>query len=259
MHRPGDPFSLHEMPDASGWLARLDVRVKLVVCLAMVAAVVASTGAGLPLVAAACALGILVASGTPLGMVAGRFAAPLGLVLVIGVIQSVMTEGTAAFSLGIGSWQVAVTHEGLRDAARVGSRVLGSLLAVLVLGLSTDAPELFAALRWMKMPRTLVEISMLMHRYLFLLGDQATSAVSAQRVRLGYARWSTSIQSMGSLAGVVLLRAFDQAQRTHEAMVARGFCGTLPLASLPAMSRKDRILTLVAVGGIALVYALAEG
>jgi len=41
------------------------------------------------------------------------------------------------------------------------------------------------------------------------------------------------------LAGLVLLRCLEQADRTHESMVARGFTGRLPLASMRPLRRGE--------------------
>ena len=88
---------------------------------------------------------------------------------------------------------------------------------------------MLAALRWASVPHTWIEIAMLMYRYLHILFEQAASVVSAQSVRLGYSGLRRSFQSLGSLAGMVILRSLDQAEKSHEAMMARGYRGRLPL------------------------------
>ena len=83
--------------------------------------------------------------------------------------------------------------------------------------------------------------------------------MSAQKVRLGYSGLRRSLRSMGSLAGIVMLRSLDQAEKTHEAMVARGYRGFLPLpalAGLAAASMGHRLCRRVTL--IAAAYFLAE-
>ena len=95
-------------------------------------------------------------------------------------------------------------------------------------------------------------------RYLHLFADQAVRIVSAQKVRLGYSGCRQSFRSAGSLAGMVILHSLDQAQRSHEAMTARGYRGFLPLPSFPPLSRRQTAVACVGVAIIAAAYALAE-
>jgi energy-coupling factor transporter transmembrane protein EcfT len=57
---------------------------------------------------------------------------------------------------------------------------------------------------------------------------------------------------------VVLLRSIDQAEKTHEAMVARGYQGSLPIPNAPAMRGTDMALLSGCLLLIALAYLLAE-
>ena len=63
---------------------------------------------------------------------------------------------------------------------------------------------------------------------------------------------------MGNLGGVVLLRSIDQAEKTHEAMVARGYQGVLPLPAPPALRAADLGLLSGCLAVIGLAYFLAE-
>jgi cobalt/nickel transport system permease protein len=118
--------------------------------------------------------------------------------------------------------------------------------------------ELAAALRWAKVPATWLEIALLMYRYLYIFFEQAVCVVSAQRVRLGYSNLPRSAESLGRLAGIVILRSFDQAERSHEAMMARGYRGFLPLPRLPSLPRRQWAIACGAAALISAAYFLAE-
>jgi cobalt/nickel transport system permease protein len=123
---------------------------------------------------------------------------------------------------------------------------------------AAPAAEIFAALRWARVPRTWIEIAVLMYRYLHVFLEQSTCVASAQRVRLGYSNLRRSFQSLGSLAGMVVLRSLDQAEKSHEAMTARGYQGHLPLPVLPRLPWRQGAVALSGVVVIAAVYVLAE-
>jgi cobalt/nickel transport system permease protein len=118
--------------------------------------------------------------------------------------------------------------------------------------------EILSALRWAKVPRTWIEIAVLMYRYLHVFFEQATCVVSAQRVRLGYSNRRRSFQSLGNLAGIVVLRSLDQAEKSHEAMTARGYRGHLPLPAMPPLPRPQAAMACTGVVVIAALYVLAE-
>jgi cobalt/nickel transport system permease protein len=257
MHRILELVAIGSSPDSSR-LARIDVRVKLIVAVAAILAAVLSTRVWLPLVSLAVCLAVLTASRAPLRITLYRFTAPLGITAAICLLRALTTGTTVLWSLPLGPWQLVLTREGLADGALIGARVLGSIGAIIVLCTFTQAHELFAALRWARLPRTWVEIAMLMMRAIFTLFEQAGNVLAAQKVRLGRAGFRRSLASLGSLAGIVLLRSLDQTERTHEAMVVRGYRGTLPLPKLPPLTGRQRAVCGLAVAAIVAAFVLAE-
>jgi cobalt/nickel transport system permease protein len=257
MHRIFELLSIPRIPGSSR-LELTDVRVKLIVAIAAILAVVVATRVWLPLLSAGVCLAALVAFRAPWRITVFRLTASLGVAAVICLLQALMTGTTPLLSLPIWHWRLTVTQEGLWSGALIGCRVLGSVSILVVLGAFTQVYDIFAALRWAKLPRTWVEIAMLMVRSIFTLFQQAANVVSAQKVRLGHSTARRSLASMGSLAGIVLLRSFDQAERTHEAMVARGYQGSLPIPRLAPLTKADWAKCTIGVLVVAAAYVLAE-
>jgi cobalt/nickel transport system permease protein len=225
---------------------------------AAILAAVASTRFVLPLAALGVSVAILAAFRAPLRATAYRLTAPLGIVAVICLLRALMTGTTPLASLPLGPWRLVLYREGLTDGALIAARSLGSISAIVVLCTFTQAHEIFAALSWARLPRTWIEIALLMLRSIFTLMEQAASVLAAQKARLGYASYRRSLESLGSLAGIVMLRSIDQAGRTHQSMVARGYQGSLPVPDLPPLARRDLSLMAAAVGLIALAFLLTE-
>jgi cobalt/nickel transport system permease protein len=247
-------LSIDNNPGA-GPLARLDARVKLIVAIAAILASLFSTRAALPLATLGVSLGLLAAFGAPWRIVLLRLTAPLGLVLVVAALRAILTGATPLWSLRLGPWTLVVSREGAAEGVLLAVRVLGSVGVLVVISTFTQAHEIFAALRWMRFPRTWIEIATLMVRSIFTLFEQAASVLSAQRARLGHATFRRTLDSAGRLAGIVLLRSIEQAERTHEAMTARGYQGCQPEAGLPPLTRRDAALCAACVGLIAAALA----
>ena len=62
----------------------------------------------------------------------------------------------------------------------------------------------------------------------FLL-DDAQVIYSAQKNRLGYAGYRRGLRSFGTLAGTLVIKAFDNSQTMTTAMVQRGYDGNMPM------------------------------
>ena len=241
-----------------GRLTRLNVRVQLALALTTILAVAVSTRAWLPALVVFGSLGALAVLRVPPRSVLGRLAGPLGLAMVVCVLRAFTSGKTPWLSLSLGGLRLAATREGIVAGLLIGLRVLASVGVVLVLGAAAPVHKICAALRWARLPHALVEIAMLMYRYIFLLLDDTAAVLSAQKVRLGYVSLRRSVASLGSLAGLVMLRSLDQADRTHEAMLARGYQGRLPLASLPALRGRELLLIAGAIAAIGLTYLAGE-
>jgi cobalt/nickel transport system permease protein len=239
--------------------ARCDVRVKLLLAVAAILAIVISTRVWLPLGAAAGGFAFLAASRMRLGELAGRLASPLIVAVAVVLLEGFMTGTTPAATLELGPCRLVATTEGLRHGSLVAARVLGSIGILLLLCRSAPAERIFAALGWARVPRTWLEIAMLMHRYTFTLFEIAAGIRAAQKIRLGHARLGRSIRSLGSLAGTVMLRSIEQAERTHEAMVVRGYQGSLPIPRLGSLAWRDVGTLAAGLAALAAALAVSEG
>jgi len=239
-------------------LTRIDPRVKLLVAAAALVAVVTSARPFLPLAVFALCLGTVIALRVPAKLVALRLAAPLSTVAVLVVIQTFVTGTTPLFALTLGGWTLTAKAEGLRQGLLLGTRVLGALSIVLLLGIATPAHRIFQALRGFRISKDWVEIAILMYRYIFVLMDRAGDLAAAQRLRLGYTARGRALASFTTLAGATVVHSFEQAGRTHDAMRLRGYRGTMPFGPLPTLGRRDRRLIALSVIVIAAAYGFIE-
>ncbi|MBR9981055.1 MAG: cobalt ECF transporter T component CbiQ [Desulfatitalea sp.] len=241
-------------------LRRFDPRVKMGVVAALFAAILLSTRPPLPAMVSVVALGSLLLIGIPLGLIGRRLLAPLGIVIALVLIQGLLVGETVLAAFPVAGWEVALHREGLVRGAGMALRVWGAFSVLLLFSAVTPAHEMFRALRWCRMPHLWVEIAMLVYRYIFVLLEEASEMVAAQRVRLGYAGFGNGLRSAGTLTGAVVVRAMEQSLRTHEAMVARGYTDVFPFGPLPPMGRRawGALAGVVAVVGI-LYWFLERG
>lgn len=206
-----------ENPEASGrFLHQLDARIKLLFTIGFVVAAVA----------------------TPIGQ--WQFLGGLGLVLVflIGLsgcsLRSFLLRW-AGFLVLVG-FLAAMIAPGLPDRSRYG---LGAVfltilaknslafLAMLLLAAVTPWRLVIQALHRLGMPRVLVATLLFMERYLHVLTDELGRMTTARRARTFRRGSLLSWTLLTNMIAVLFLRSFERADRVQDAMIARGWDGTL--------------------------------
>jgi cobalt/nickel transport system permease protein len=84
--------------------------------------------------------------------------------------------------------------------------------------------RLASALRMLKIPRLFVLQLLLTYRYISVLMEEVARILRAYSLRAPGQK-GVHRSAWGSLAGQLILRTFDRAQRVYEAMCLRGFTG----------------------------------
>jgi cobalt/nickel transport system permease protein len=218
-HRPADDHPL----------TRLDARVKLIAVLTLLVMVISSRGPVFPLFMAGIAVTVSLSIGVRPRLLAGRFAQPLFIALMVFGLKLFFSGTEPLFSRHLFGLEIVGHRDGLHAGLLIASRIAGAVSLVALLGFATSFTDLMAALAWLRIPRSLIDVALFAWRYLFLLFDDALVVYHAQKNRLGYAGWRRGVRSFGTLAGALVIKAFDNSQTVTTAMVQRGYDGTMPL------------------------------
>ena len=106
-------------------------------------------------------------------------------------------------------------------------RVLGAVSALFFLVLTTTMNDLFISLRKIHVPKVLIEISLLIYRYIFVFMEVAAKMTTAQKLRLGQTGYLKRIRQTSLLVANLFVRTLEQGERTFTAMNARGYDGNI--------------------------------
>ena len=231
--------------NGSALLAGCDIRVRLILAMTAILATVISKSIGFGLIMLVCSLAGLAAMRTPPKIIVHRLLGPLALAALVLLMRTFMTGTTPMATIDLGFCRLTATQEGCWGGALIACRILGSFGIAMILCQGRPLRRSSPPCDGFRVPRTWIEIAVLMYRYLHIFLEQATCVVSAQKVRLGYSNLRRSFQSLGSLAGMVVLRSLDQAEKSHEAMRPEGIGATCPFppcqpALAPSGSRLRR-------------------
>jgi cobalt/nickel transport system permease protein len=217
-------------------LARVDPRAKLVATLAFIVCVLSfdrySVAAMLPL---ALYPTVLAARGeVPLRLLRRVLVSASPFALMVGIFNPLFDRAAMLDVAGVqisGGW-VSFAAIALRFALTVS--------AALALVAGTGMPALCSALARLGVARVFTVQLMFLYRYTFVLAGEAARMTTARSLRAGeHSRMRLAVYA--SLLGQLLLRAFERAQRIHQAMLARGFDGALRLADRRQWKRTDSV------------------
>ena len=222
-------FHMHDVrtQDRLTWqpraLQRVDARLKLaVVAVLLVANLLAGWIVSLALLVTAAVLLLVWQRVRPAALLI-RLVPAMVVAAMLVLLRGFTIPGRGLLSMHLpGLATVSFSAEGVAAGAGLGLVVLAGVMLMLVLGLTTPLPALLAALRWYRVPALLVEIGMLMYRYLFLFVEEAGRMRQAQRLRGPRVSWSRAMGGFSRLGANLLIRSYDRSQRVYDAQRLRG-------------------------------------
>jgi len=218
----GDVHVLDRLAEIDSPVHRLDPRAKVAVTALFLVTVVSFPKREIAELMPLCLYpAALVALGHVPARVLGRYlllASPFA--VLVGIFNPLIDREIAA---RIGS--VAISG-GWLSFASILVRFLLTVSAALILLACTGYVGVCGALGRLGAPRLLVTQFLLLYRFLFVLSEEAARMARAHLLRSPSGRGPT-IRVWTSLAGHLLLRAYDRGLRLHSAMLCRGFDGTL--------------------------------
>jgi cobalt/nickel transport system permease protein len=172
--------------------------------------------------------------------------------------------GEPVFALQIGSWTLVATDTGLLRFISIMLRSWISVQAAIILTATTQFPDLIHALRHLKVPDILVSTVSFMYRYIFVLSDETLRLLRAREARSariaagsksgGSVFWRAKVA--GNMAGQLFLRSYERSERVYNAMLARGYYGTLLTLNPHVMTQRDWVwgaLALIIIGAIQII------
>lgn len=133
--------------------------------------------------------------------------------------------GTPIFELGI--FNLSITLDGFNLGFLVFTRMLGGFSCLAFLALTTPMTEIFSVLEHLKIPKVVLEIAMLMYRYIFVFLDEGINMYHSQETRMGYSSIKKSFKSLGMLGSNLFIRTWIKGEQAYIAMESRCYNGSI--------------------------------
>lgn len=209
---------------------RLPAEVKLAVLLAFVVAVVATPREAIGAfgIHAFLLLAVVVQAEIPLGFVLRRMVVEVPFV-AFAVFLPFLGGGPRTEVVGL-----MVSVEGLWGAWNILAKGTLGVAASVVLIATTEIPDLLTGMTRLRVPRLLTAIAGFMVRYLDVIAGELKRMRTAMTARGHDPRWLWQVAPIASAAGALFVRSYERGERVHQAMLARGYTGRMPVVDAPS-------------------------
>lgn len=216
------PSSTEPFAHGDSFIHRIDPRTRLVGAAVLTLPVALCQRLEVALAAFALGMFLTLAARLPFGKLFKRMLAVNLFTLFLWPFLPFSTPGPAVFSVfGLGA-----SLEGIRLAGLITLKTNAIVLSLTALLATVTIRDLGPAMQALKVPDKLCHMLVFTHRYSVLIRQELTLMTQAARARGFHPRTDIhTYRSYAWIAGMLLVRSWDRAERVQDAMHCRGFSG----------------------------------
>lgn len=146
-----------------------------------------------------------------------------GVAILITIDKRIVLE----HSVPLYGYYVSTSDADLLRALTVSITAFASVCCLYFLILSTPLTDLIFVFRKLHCPAILIELMLLMYRFVFLILELTMVITTAQSCRLGNTTFKRRMKGMASMLSAVLIKSLRKSRAIYDAMEARGYDGEL--------------------------------
>ena len=130
--------------------------------------------------------------------------------LIISIIMILLTfskdKEVLLYSIKIGSLYIGVSNESIISSTHLFFRALSCLTCIYFIMLTTPFNQLIFVFKKLHLPDIVLEISMLMYRFIFIFMEEVADIRKSQELRFGYINLKNGYNSFGLLVNMLFKR-----------------------------------------------------
>ena len=148
------------------------------------------------------------------------------------------------FAIPIGNWYLTSSRDSFRYSLQRILTALSSVSCLYFLSFSTPMPDILNVLGSIHCPKLLIELMLLIYRFIFVLMSVASAITTSQQSRLGNKDYKTSLKSFSGMASVLFIRSFKRANALYDAMESRCYDGTIHVLNETFPPKKKNMIAI---------------
>lgn len=174
----------------------------------------------------------------------------------IAIIVNISKTPLDAFAVPVGSYYITGSFASIRYGIQLILTALASVSCLYFLSLNTPMTDIILVLRRIRCPGIILELMLLIYRFIFVLLDISSAITTSQNSRLGNRNYRTSMKSFGSMVSVLFVRAMKKSNALYDSMEARCYDGAIRVLNENYPPRKKEILSIILFELLLLTVAL---
>lgn len=147
------------------------------------------------------------------------------LISTISILISISSKDVYIYSIKIASKFIGITDESILQSINVAVRVFASMSATFFLGLTTSLNQLIVILNKIKLPNIIIELLVLIYRFIFIFLEEAKEIHTSQEIKFGYCNFKNTINSTSLLIKSLFVRMFVRYKDMVNALDAKLYDG----------------------------------
>lgn len=125
-------------------------------------------------------------------------------------------------------WGISLSREGLWATWNIAAKATIGATTSIVLTATTELADILRGMAVLRVPSLLTSIAGFMIRYLELIAEELGRMRVAMTARGYDARWLWQVRPIAAAAGAMFIRSYERGERVYDAMLSRGYTGTMP-------------------------------
>lgn len=151
---------------------------------------------------------------------------------------------------------LTISQQGLMNSINLTFTSLSCISCLYLLLLTTPIMDIIGVLKKLHCPSILLELMLLMYRFIFILLDLGETILTSQKCRLGHKDMKTSILSTGKMLSVLLINALHKSNYLYDAMEARCYNGNIPILNNNVLIKRREFIGTILYFGILISIGL---
>lgn len=145
---------------------------------------------------------------------------------ILAIIISISTEKIDMLTyFTIGSTYIGISKFGLYSAFKILARSISCLTCVYFLMLTTPFNQLIQVFKKLHIPDNVIEIAMLIYRFIFIFLEEVHEIYKSQEMKMGYMGMKNSYNSLGLLVNMLYKRMMKRYEDMSIALDMKLFDG----------------------------------
>lgn len=175
---------------------------------------------------------------------------------VVAIVFSVTNQQVGEWCIQLGDIYISTNLLSLEQGIRLFVTALAAVSCMYFLSLTTPMTDIFHVMKKIHCPFILIELMLLIYRFIFILLEISQSLSISQQSRLGNRNFRSSMKSTTSLMSVLFLRAFKKSSTLYDAMESRCYDGEIHVLYEYKKANRKEIIIMTTVLLITFVAAI---